>query len=460
MNNRILLTLLMVAGLLTTYAQPTTNMGQDSGDRGNRGSYFGRLAGAALIGDVPPPSGEDLRTDNTFVGDQCGSHTIRSGNTAVGSFAFNANTTGIENVAIGFFALSRNTTGHHNVAVGVSSLVSLTTGTFNSSLGVAALGGLTTGTENTAVGSGAASATTTGIFNTALGASALSVNATGLANTGVGWGSGPASGQTDLANSTAIGYLAKTTGSNQIRLGNNNVLSIGGRVGWSTLSDGRFKKDIKEDVAGLAFINQLRPVSYVVDKAAINKFLGVTNADGVPASTGNVRETGFIAQEVEALVKKTSVAFNGVDAPQGASDHYSLRYAEFVIPLVKAVQELSAQIEAQQSELSALKKQLAAQVSEKDPSAARTSSGTLSQNVPNPFSYDTEINISTPETARTASVIVYNLEGKQIKVIPVQATGEVSVKVQGGDMAPGMYIYSLMIDGKVMDSKRMVMVGN
>src|SRR6187549_2073548 len=99
MNKRILLTVLMVAGILTTYAQSTTHMGEDSGDRGIRGSYFGRLAGAALIGDVPPPSGEDLRTDNTFVGDQCGAHTIRSGNTAVGSFAFNANTTGIDNVA-------------------------------------------------------------------------------------------------------------------------------------------------------------------------------------------------------------------------------------------------------------------------------------------------------------------------------------------------------------------------
>ena len=57
----------------------------------------------------------------------------------------------------------------------------------------------------------------------------------------------------------------------------------GGQVSW-TFSDGRFKKDIKEDVSGLRFIKQLRPVSYVVDKTAVNKFLHI--ADSSNAQTG------------------------------------------------------------------------------------------------------------------------------------------------------------------------------
>jgi hypothetical protein len=227
------------------------------------------------------------------------------------------------------------------------------------------------------------------------------------------------------------------------------------------LSDGRFKKEIKEDVAGLEFIKQLRPVSYVIDNGALNKFLGVPNVDGMPAAASAVRESGFIAQEVEALVKKSSFVFHGIEAPQGGSDHYSIRYADFVVPLVKAVQELTGQLAAQQSEILALKQQLANQSNEKNITTARTSAGnTLSQNAPNPFSYDTEIEITLPETAKTASLIIYNLEGKQLKSIPVQSFGDVSVKIEGSDLKPGMYIYSLMIDGVIVDSKRMVMTGN
>jgi len=56
--------------------------------------------------------------------------------------------------------------------------------------------------------------------------------------------------------------------------GNSSVSSIGGQVDWSTLSDGRFKKDVKEIESGLDFILSLRPATYTVDKQAINKFAG------------------------------------------------------------------------------------------------------------------------------------------------------------------------------------------
>jgi hypothetical protein len=57
--------------------------------------------------------------------------------------------------------------------------------------------------------------------------------------------------------------------------------------------------------------------------------------------------TGFIAQEVEAAAKNIGFDFSGVDAPDNEKDMYGLRYDEFVVPLVKAVQELNAINEAQ-----------------------------------------------------------------------------------------------------------------
>jgi hypothetical protein len=80
----------------------------------------------------------------------------------------------------------------------------------------------------------------------------------------------------------------------------------------------------------------------------------------------NIRFSGFIAQEVEAAAKEIGYNFSGVDAPKNEDDFYGLRYAEFVVPLVKAVQELAeqnenliVQQESFKNEITDLKRQMA-----------------------------------------------------------------------------------------------------
>jgi hypothetical protein len=79
--------------------------------------------------------------------------------------------------------------------------------------------------------------------------------------------------------------------------------------------------------------------------------------DGTPVSAAyeaevrrndQIRYSGFIAQEVEAAAQKAGYSFSGVDGPKNEKDNYGLRYAEFVVPLVKAVQEQQRLIEQQQ----------------------------------------------------------------------------------------------------------------
>ena len=67
-------------------------------------------------------------------------------------------------------------------------------------------------------------------------------------------------------------------------------------------------------------------------------------------------QTGFIAQEVEQAAQSLGYEFSGVDAPKNENDYYGLRYAEFVVPLVKAVQEQQKIIEKQQKEIEELKR--------------------------------------------------------------------------------------------------------
>ena len=59
-----------------------------------------------------------------------------------------------------------------------------------------------------------------------------------------------------------------------------------------------------------------------------------------------MQQTGFVAQEVEAAAKELGYDFSGIDKPQNDKGQYGLRYAEFVVPLVKAMQEQQQMIEA------------------------------------------------------------------------------------------------------------------
>ena len=118
---------------------------------------------------------------------------------------------------------------------------------------------------------------------------------------------------------------------------------------------------MKNDVSGLDFIKQLKPVSYILDKDAFDKFLGIPDSIRIERAASRKtpqRQVGFVAQEVEAIVKKSGFVFSGVETPQNESDPYTLRYSEFVVPLTKAVQELSAVVSSQQKEIIGLKEAL------------------------------------------------------------------------------------------------------
>jgi hypothetical protein len=394
--------------------------------------------------------GNETGFHNTAVGFQALQINTESRNTAIGAKSLFKNTTGKSNTANGYNALYENTTGYYNVALGSNAMYLNVSGNFNMATGYYALHDNTTGIRNSAGGFRSMQSNTTGSNNTAKGAFALYNITTGSYNSALGYNAGPTLG--DLTNTTALGSQAVPTASNQVRIGNIAVTSIGGQVSWTTFSDGRFKKDIKEDVSGLDFINHLRPVSYMVDKTGLNKFLHVTDSSGNQEETRSTptRQTGFVAQEVDEIVKKTGYVFYGVDAPKNENDHYGIRYAEFVVPLVKAVQELSAKVEELTAQLDSK-----SEIEKKEVNG--NTSATLFQNNPNPYSSETEIRLTLPENVGRAAIMIYNLEGKQMKSIQVYEHGDVSVKISGNELSAGMYLYALIVDGKVVDTKRMIL---
>jgi len=255
-------------------------------------------------------------------------------------------------VAIGARALYLNDEKSNLVAVGDSAL-------YNNGTGA------TTNSEaygNTAIGSKSLYYNTTGAANTALGERALYNNTTGYWNTAVGR---YAFFNGNYINSTALGEAVDITGNNQVRVGNSLVTSIGGPVGWTNLSDGRFKTDVQENVPGIEFIKKLRPVTYRLQIDKLNKYKKmpdeIMNDPLAKDFTKNAEaqlHTGFIAQEVESAANAVHYNFSGVDKPQNENDVYGLRYAEFVVPLVKTLQEQQKLIEDLQRENDALKAKL------------------------------------------------------------------------------------------------------
>jgi trimeric autotransporter adhesin len=363
---------------------------------------------------------------NTCFGYRSGNLPGGSGvkNTAFGYFALQANTTGRENVATGYNALKANTAGYYNTANGFSALETNTTASYNTATGYASLANNTTGGSNTATGASAlfynvsgylntaagyfamngnvsgAQNTSTGVYslvvngsgsnnvadgyaslvvnssgsqNVAIGANALFTNTTGSNNTGLGYYANVSTN--NLGNATAIGANAVVNASNKVRIGSPAVTVVEGPVAY-TISDGRFKTDIAEDdVKGLDFIQRLRPVVYNMDTRKFQEFLTQSMADSVRAQylgqdfapSSSIRQSGFIAQEVEQAAKETGYDFNGVHVPQDENDNYSLAYSQFVVPLVKGMQEQQAMIEAQnaalaqqQAQIEALQKLVAA----------------------------------------------------------------------------------------------------
>jgi trimeric autotransporter adhesin len=260
------------------------------------------LTGAIQLNDL-----SDAKTDITsiFIGDQVGTNDNGTNyNTVVGDEAFTTNISGQANSVFGYKALEFSDGGS------------------NSAFGYASLKSNTSGDYNTAIGSQTLFNNTTGNYNTALGFNAF--------NSGT------------YSNSVAIGYNASIDGNNQIHLGNTSITEIKGQVSFTTYSDGRIKDNVTEDVKGLDFITKLRPVTYNINLDKENQLLGISDESELPSKYDieKIKMSGFIAQEVEQAANNASFEFSGIHKPKHEKDLYGLSYAEFVVPLVKAVQEL------------------------------------------------------------------------------------------------------------------------
>jgi trimeric autotransporter adhesin len=442
---------------------------------------------------------------NTAVGKSAlQSNTTTNDNSAFGSEALYTNT-GTSNSGFGANALRSNSTGAYNCSMGDAGLYSNTTGNYNTALGTYALFTNTIPSNNTAVGyqsiynANAEANTaigyktlfngTTAANNVAAGYQAGTVLTTGGSNTLLGYSANVAAACSTASNMTALGsgaIVSVATG-NDIQLGNSSIASIHAAVTTITSSDSRFKTNVTENVKGLSFIKKLRPVTYKLNTEAMDDFVTANLPDSIKtthkaglnfAPSSAIVHSGFLAQEVEQAAQEVGYVSSIVYHPSHNNDMYGIAYAEIVVPLVKAVQEQQVIIEKQDSINQALQNQINQILSTCCGAGNRTNQnntggtdkGTgsvdvqlsdannvvLNQNVPNPYAESTVITFTIPENAGFAQIIFNDTKGQILKIVDIKTKGRGQLNVFASDLSSGVYSYSLYIDGKIMDTKKML----
>jgi len=208
------------------------------------------------------------------------------------------NASGVGNIGIGQAAGASSNLGFYNTAVGVNALQSQTGGDFNVGIGNDALQQMTTATNNTALGK-AAGSTVVGFSNT-----------------------------------TNLGHNSQAQGDNEVVLGDNNVTTLRCNTNViSGLSDARDKKNIEELPLGLDFISKLKPSSWEWDRR-----------DGTMEGK---KDSGFIAQDIDSLLEECSASeFIPSLLDKTNPEKLAVAYGALVPILVKAIQELKAEVEA------------------------------------------------------------------------------------------------------------------
>jgi len=178
-----------------------------------------------------------------------------------------------------------------------------------------------------------------------------------------------------------------------------------------------------------------------------------------------VREKEHYALSVDELEKTfPNLVYTDKDGNK------SVNYVEMVPLLVQCINELNARLSALDGGTGAGNVGADPVPARDDTAAARASQGDVSamegtsaktnamlyQNTPNPFTAQTEIRFSLPDDAPQAYIYIFDMTGKMQKQIPVDPDQQ-SVTINGYELQAGIYLYSLVVGGQEIDTKRMIL---
>jgi hypothetical protein len=278
---------------------------------------------------------------------------------------------------------------------------------------------------------------------------------------------GPSSGSNPPSGPNYAGYFDGDV----VRTGTDNFTS-----------DANLKTNVMPISDAVSIVEQLNPVSFEFDQSI---YPHMHLAQGL--------NYGFIAQDVESILPELVSenihpaqfdSLGNVTIP--AVSYKSLNYQAFISILAKGLQEQQTELNEKDSIINELNTRLTnlenclsallpvlcqisnssiVQNSEEtareiqqaiDVHLSDKSAIILNQNVPNPFAERSVISFVIPETVEKAQIIFYDAQGKLINAVDINERGEGQLNVFASDLSTGIYTYSLVADGKVVATKRMM----
>ena len=295
------------------------------------------------------------------------------------------------------------------------------------------------------------------------GVMAYAGNATSGYNYGVfGVLSGTANGA-GVYGSSVSEENGTSTGGRYAGFFNGNVHTTGTLTAnaFTTLSDYRVKRNIQSVTANNSSLDNLMNMN-VVQYNYIDIENAIAAAAGAPDTATVTRSLlpeedainkddmhyGLIAQELQEIYPNL--------VKEGRGGYLTINYIEIIPLLISSIQELKAEVDILRGGSSPITKSQTRSSSE-EPTDIDAVVNTLYQNNPNPFTESTVVRCDVNKDVIKADLYIYNMNGDQIAEYTVTGRGTTSVTIDGGSLNAGMYLYALIADGKVVDTKRMIL---
>jgi len=218
-------------------------------------------------------------------------------------------------------------------------------------------------------------------------------------------------------------------------------------------SDARYKENIQDVVEKdnvLSNIMRLNPVSYNLKQIYTETPDSTSIGGGKASKVGMYDEKsqmfqkmhfGLIAQDLQKIYPNLVY--------ENDNGYLGINYTELIPLLIQSIKDLKKEVDV----LSAAFVNTRSTTSNDQLNIPRA---VLYQNVPNPFTVKTEIKFELPDKIANAYIMIFNMQGALVKQIQLQRQQQ-NVTINGSELTAGMYLYSLIVDGKEIDTKRMIL---
>ena len=221
-------------------------------------------------------------------------------------------------------------------------------------------------------------------------------------------------------------------------------------------SDERFKSEIKPlfDEKDKLYLLQGKSYKKIPLPTGITDIRYNENGEELPPAEREkieFSEYGYLAQELKEVFPDL--------VSQDSEGYYGVNYIGLIPVIVEVLKDQRLEIEKQQEQIKQLVKLIDIKSINENAFAENgiESIPLLLQNTPNPFNQVTEIGYYIPKTVNSANIYIYDINGFQQKSISISERGKGAAPLQASTLKAGIYFYTLICDGRPVDTKQMIL---